>query len=151
MNSDNNKTITGVVIGIIVLVLVVLGLVLWNRGATEDAMPEETSTDEVTDITLGQNAVLVTHSYEDGVHTYTGAIQAPTPCHTLSHEVEVSEERPIKATVHFTIAPPADDQICTQVITDIPFTIQFEAPESSAQADATLNGREFFIIIGGKE
>lgn len=152
MNEANNKTIPAVVIGIVVLVLIVLGLVVWNRVSTnEPKVIEDVAGEIVEDITLGQNAVLVTHSFADGVHTYVGSLQVPNPCYTLTHEVEVSTEKPIKATVHFVIHPPAVDQVCTQVISDIPFTVQFEAPESSAQADATLNGRPFFIIIGGKE
>ncbi|MDP3955715.1 MAG: hypothetical protein Q8Q18_00510 [bacterium] len=149
---QKNKTITGVVIGIIALMLVVFGLVAVNRGSEPLDVEEGSTSDSlVNENTFDQTATLVTHSFVDGVHTYRGSIQAPTPCHTLTYEVEMSETTPIKATIHFTLHPPAEDEICAQVVTDVPFEIMFEAPESSAQADATLNGTQFFIIIGGKE
>lgn len=150
--TKNSSTITGVVIGIIILALVVLGLVAWNRSAAVDDSDTPANGDQTNnDSTLDQQATLVGYSFENGVHTYTGSIKLPTPCHTLSHEVQLSEEAPITATIHFTIGDPSPDQICAQVITEVPFTVSFEAPENIAPAKATLNGKPLFLIIGGKE
>jgi len=155
MNGEQNNThssITWVVTSIIILVLIVLGLVAWNRS-TESVPVDETLNDGVANggSALEQQAALVSYSFNNGVHTYTGTIQAPTPCHTVTYEVQLSEEAPITPTIHFTIHNPTLDQVCTQVITEIPFTVEFEAPENSAQAQATLGGKPFFLIIGGKE
>ncbi|MDP3988969.1 MAG: hypothetical protein Q8P93_01920 [bacterium] len=153
MNEEkNSSTITGVVIGIIILVLVVLGLVAWNRTADADTddMPaneEQTNNDSASD----QQATLVSYTYEDGVHIYTGMIKVPTPCHTLTHEVVLTEEAPIVPTINFTINQPQADAVCAQVITEVPFTVEFRAPENSARAEATLDGNPFFLIVGGKE
>jgi len=88
--------------------------------------------------------VPITRTYTGGVHTFTGSIDLPTACHTLSIE-GVRSGRSDEVGIIFMIIPPEPDVVCAQVITPQPFVISFAAP-ASVEVIATLNSAPIIFV-----
>ncbi|HEY4514759.1 MAG TPA: hypothetical protein VJJ22_01210 [Candidatus Paceibacterota bacterium] len=137
----NNKTI----IGIIVAFVAVGGLAYWslsgkdvsNQGAV---VIDATKTDEVT-------TLIVNHYFDNGSHTIEGTMTLPTPCDTLSQEVDITKGVSgvvDKVVVNFTTK--STEGFCTQVLADKFFHVSFNAGKD-AIITATLNGKPLRLIF----
>lgn len=100
-----------------------------DNGNTEreDAIEETYLRPEVT--------INAKHQYKDGVHTYIGTFETPTPCHTYNAEVNLGENGYVIDITH----EPSEDELCAQVLTERMFRVSFEADEET-DAIATING-----------
>jgi len=70
----------------------------------------------------------VKRQYENGVYTFAGDVQVPTPCHNISSEM-IPMENNEYALVLKTIIP-AQDVMCAQVITSKEYKVSFEASQN---------------------
>ena len=68
--------------------------------------------------------------FSEGVHTLTGDVMVPTPCHALSYEVKILKESyPENIRIEFTSNQMSE--ICAAVITPAPFEIEVTASEKA--------------------
>lgn len=72
------------------------------------------------------------HYYIDGVHTFVGELQFPTPCDLLQGDSAVMESYPEQIRLDFSVINNSD--LCAQVITVQRFKI-----DATASADATVS------------
>lgn len=149
MDNKNTSSVITVVVGVVILAAIVGTLVAGKRGGTETAEGQDTETSGETG--SSQKAVLVSHDFANGRHTYRGVISVPTPCHTLSYRVEQTATAPVETTIHFSVNAPSAGQVCAQVLKDEPFEVSYAGPATLPSPKATLNGELLLLIIGGKE
>lgn len=87
-----------------------------------------------------QSPINATHTYSNGKHTISGTVTTPTPCHSLSYNVQVAESYPEQVSIAFKIFPPDEpDVMCAQVMSTKTFSLSFDASEHAA-IKATLDG-----------
>ncbi|MBI1975659.1 MAG: hypothetical protein HYS59_01510 [Candidatus Vogelbacteria bacterium] len=153
MADNNYRGLVGTVLGIVAFSVVIGGVVAYRRSgisAEDENVPSSNASTGQTR-NAQQRAILIVREFANGLHTYKGSITAPTPCHTLTHRLRQTQPTPVQVTIDFTITPPPDGTICTQVLADIPFEVSFPGPESALPALATLDGQPLLLIVGGKD
>ena len=129
-----NQTTIFALIGVFVLIVAgMFGYAYWFQATdTTDSIVEEEG--EV----LGEDEerfayierVTAKHFYIDGVHTFAGEIDMPTPCDLLEAEIEVRESMPEQLHISFSVINEAD--FCAQVITPQRFMVSAPASEEAA-------------------
>lgn len=77
------------------------------------------------------------HYFIDGVHTFVGIVDMPTPCHLLEAQAEVAESLPEQISIAFRVINNADT--CAQVVTPQRFKVS-AAASSGATVRATWDG-----------
>ena len=132
----NNKTIVGVIVGLIVIG----GLAWWGLSGRTEAPSGDVAGDQTTQ----PASLTVNHYFDNGSHTIEGTITLPTPCHSLTTEALLAEPYPEQVTITFATAPGAG--ICTQVLADKFFRVTFNASKD-ALIKATLNGQPITLIF----
>lgn len=65
------------------------------------------------------------HYFVNGVHTFAGIIDMPTPCHLLEAATKVLESNPEQVVIDFTVINNAE--VCAQVITPQRFKVEATA------------------------
>jgi len=78
------------------------------------------------------------HYFVDGVHTFVGEIQMPTPCDLLAVDSLVMESYPEQIRLDFTVVN--NSEMCAQVVTAQRFKASATASEA-ATVSATFMGR----------
>jgi len=100
-----------------------------NRSSTEDQIRSETISSSKVE--------------------FAGTIQAGTPCHTVDHEVNETDEG---YTINMqTVKEAKEGQLCTQVVTGINYNAEFEA-ETGNTLEVQQNGEtvETFQTVSDK-
>jgi hypothetical protein len=85
-------------------------------------------------------------TFKDGIHTYTGQIELPTPCHSLERDISIAgfaEEEVVK--VNFSIIPPEEGILCAQVIAVRDFEVSFQASEN-AEITFQINNNNAVLV-----
>lgn len=82
------------------------------------------------------------HQFSNGVHTYSGSMTLPTPCHTLEHTYLVAESFPEQISIEFSVNAPDPDVMCIQVVQDAEFTVEVQASEQAKLSAVRKNGVE---------
>ncbi len=98
----------------------------------------------IIDDTVSVGKIKVAHIFMDGMHTFTGEINLPTPCHTLTHKVVIAESYPEQVTAVFEMKNETD--ACVQMVIPEPFVVSFEASEE-ADFRITLNGKDILFEV----
>lgn len=78
------------------------------------------------------------HYYINGVHTFAGVIDMPTPCDLLNAQARVMESFPEQVIIDFTVINNAES--CVQVITPQRFKVSATASKE-ARVSALWNGQ----------
>ncbi len=78
------------------------------------------------------------HFYSDGVHTFVGEINMPTPCDLLDVQASDTTKDSTQIKLEFTVINNSD--VCAQVITPARFRVDAEGLET-AVVTATFLGR----------
>lgn len=102
-----------------------------NNGAEEASLPAE-STPVTPNITLSD-------VYKKGIRTFSGSVEAPTPCTEVVVHGEISSSTPERITI--SILMPPDTSICLQQITKVPFKVTLPATVA-AVVEVLVNGRQ---------
>jgi hypothetical protein len=110
-----------------------LSLELFKTSASIPEQPEESA------------PVVLAHINEGEMHTYTGSVRLPTPCHTLASSVTVEGGAARKARIALTTGEP-QGTLCAQVIDSQPFTVSFTSREFPTVTLA-LNGEEVPVEV----
>lgn len=127
------------IIALVIIILVVVGLIIWKAPFSSHTTDTATTTDEASNDDA-TNTIVANHFYDPATHTHVleGSITLPTPCHTLQYQVESDGVADTDVTVLFTATSSAE--ICTQVLSQKIFHVEFKAAENAA-IHATLNGQ----------
>jgi hypothetical protein len=73
---------------------------------------------------------IVEESFQDSLHTLSGVVLAPTPCHQVTvSDVLIAESYPEQVQISLEVASGND--ICAQVITEKPFNVTFTASKEA--------------------
>lgn len=123
---NNSKTVSLLVVALIVALGVIVAL-LFPRVTEEANSP----------ISHVSTTVPVAHQYKNGIHTYVGEVESPTPCYVVTGEAIVRESYPEQVDIR--IETQNSGEICTQVITLKKFRVSFHASDK-AVIRAFLNG-----------
>jgi len=83
---------------------------------------------------------ILNHLYKDGIHTYTGSITVPSPCHALEHTAFVAESFPEQIRVDLTVKDPEPSTVCVQTLHEVAFTVEAQASEHAVLTGVRLNG-----------
>ena len=143
-NSPNNKKNTALVVGAIVVVLIAIGLYFSLTSENTDTPTDQTAVDQLPGSDEYVQTINVKHQFKNGVHTFAGEIDLPTPCHTLAYNV-VKDSTNTKA-FNLVFSATAGISPCAQVITAKAFKLAFEGP-IDATFLATLNGGKLRLNI----
>ncbi len=114
------------VVGIIAIII----LLFTRRGEAPSTIIDD-------EVSIGK--IKVAHIFMDGIHTFTGEINLPTPCHTLTHKIVIAESYPEQVTAVFEMKSETDT--CVQMVMPEPFVVSFEASEE-ADFRITLNDKD---------
>ena len=127
--------------GLIFLAGIVVVIFLLFIGGKD----EPRDSDIIIDNTNLTEKIKIAHVFADGMHTLTGEINLPTPCHTLQQEVFIAELYPEQVTIVFETNSEVDS--CVQMITPEPFVVSFVASKE-ADFSITLNDKDIpFEVI----
>lgn len=140
-------------IGIVCCLVIAGGLYVWvsrDRGVlVGNTLDDDSSYMTVVDpIDLPQTqgeGIVVARSYVDGVYIYTGEINLPTPCHELSHFVEIKDTQPKRVSINFIATTKSE--MCAQVVFREPFSVTVNGVSDDAVVNMTLNGNELPFSI----
>ena len=123
-------------IGVIIILLFV------RAGGGQD------NSNKIINDEVSMGKIKVAHVFAGGMHTFTGEINLPTPCHILVHKIVIAESYPEQVTIAFDTKSEVD--ACVQMVTPEPFVASFEASEE-ADIRITLGGKDIpFEVIEGQ-
>lgn len=86
----------------------------------------------------------VTHQFKNGLHTYVGSIDTPTPCHSIEGTAIVKESYPEQVDIR--IETKESEGICAQVITAKKFKVSFSASQNPV-VRAFINGTPVLLEV----
>lgn len=151
MEPQSNKNL---IIGVIIIIALAIAAGVYYSWPKPSPEPVSTTgTTEQQAIDTATQSILVKHSYANGIHTYTGSVQVPSPCYEITAKAIVLQSFPEQ--VHITIytIPPAQDSVCEKMIRDKQFTVSYKASETTLAENGqiTLDGKSILFIVGGKD
>ncbi len=120
-----------------------------NDAVEELPIPEEEEqpADPEEQPTGNGEEISITHSYSEGVHTYTGIMQVPTPCHSLEQTATVAESFPEQITLIFSSVAPETDMGCITVISEEPFSVSVEASPEAELVNVIMDDNSLAFIL----
>lgn len=119
------KTTMWVLVAIIGIVGIAAIIYTTTRPVTPTA-PTAREEAQAQDAALPTKTIQVKHQYKDGVHTFMGVVETPTPCYDITTVVLPGEVPEIKI-----MTKAQADTMCAQVITEKQFTVRFTGPEDT--------------------
>lgn len=125
---------TRAVIGIVVVAAILLaGYFFWPK--TKEPVQDIIAPN--APVAQEEDTYNVRHSFDDGVHTISGVVTLPTPCHELRENIRIAESFPEQVFIDLTTIDTGG--ICIQVIDEREFSIDVEVDEAASFA-LTING-----------
>ena len=100
----------------VIFMLLVLFLV---AGCAVNDTPEDEVVEEPTEQFFEAD-------YSDNVLVLKGAIEKPSPCHSVSFNYGLVERKPSVLIMEFRVLEPSEDEVCAQVISYEPFEYEVE-------------------------
>jgi len=130
------KILSGIIV--VVLVIIIIMMIVGIKKQKEEVIKitkQEQTIQEQQD--SPKQSITVKHQYKDGMHTYVGSLDLPSPCHTAEITSQLTAATN-SVVVDITTLAPKEDVVCPQVITPTPFEITFMAPKN-AEVFFTIN------------
>lgn len=129
----------------IVLIVIVFVLIIVGMFTFTGLMKKEVEVKVVPDVQVekpvpypGITRIDAKHYFIDGLHTFVGEIEMPTPCDLVEVNSLVRESFPEQIQLDFTVINNAET--CAQVITAQRFLVEAKASKD-ATVSATFMGR----------
>lgn len=129
----------------IVLIVTVFILIIIGMFTFTSIMKKEVGVKAVPDVVMEEpilypniTRIDAKHYFMDGLHTFVGEIEMPTPCDLVEVNSLVRESLPEQIQLDFTVINNAE--VCAQVITAQRFLVEAKASEG-ATVSATFMGR----------
>lgn len=104
---------------IAILSFIVLALI-WGLLSIMPNVVSKESSESASASEGNKRAVIVYHSSDGVMHTFTGSIDLPTPCHQLESATSVDFGDPAQVSVKLAIQQPPS--VCAEVITEQQFS-----------------------------
>jgi hypothetical protein len=123
-----------IVLTVFVFVLIIIGMFTFTG-----LMKKEAKVDEVPQVIVEESL-----PYSNGLHTYVGELEMPTPCDLVEAKSTIRESLPEQVTLDFTVIN--NSQNCTQVITSQRFLVEAKASKE-ATTRAFFMGREVILNL----
>ena len=123
-----------------VLLIVIVAVMLWFIPLETDIPQDGVGGDD-----MPRGSLSVIHSYADGVHTYSGGIAKPTPCHILTSDITIDDSS-VSPFVTLDFSLKDSGEICIQVISEEQFSLSIRGPETVNVA-AYINGEPHSLTI----
>lgn len=115
-----------------------------SEPAPTPVQPIEEPVDEP--VVEDKETLSITHSFSDGMHTYTGWVTTPTPCYTVSTDGVVAESFPEQISIEITLTPTGE--VCPAVLDSKSFEIEAGASEAAILRSVRVNGESVpFTVI----
>lgn len=111
-------------IAILFAIIIVGFLALYLR--TTDGVAVEEAQEEP--IRIG--SVTYEHSFEDGVHSFSGTASVPTRCIAVTATTSVADGTP--ASIRIELSAPKAEGICLELPAEREFAVEAEAPEDAS-------------------
>jgi hypothetical protein len=155
-NMNTNKNIWIWVIVCIVVILIGVGFYASYRATHTANAPTYNANQQGVSGQATSNqqeqTIDVRHQYVNGLHTYAGSIDVPTPCDMLSSKVVADGTDPTTGIAKFTLvfgsvsgtSNPAST--CAQLITTRNFKLSFTGAQN-AVVNATLDGQPVILNV----
>ena len=134
MQNNGNLKLVALLFSIFVLVAVFLFATFYPKSAAR----EEPNVNHIT------TKIQVIHQFKNGLHTYVGNIETPTPCHSISGEAIVKESYPEQVDIRIEIKE--SEEICAQVVTTKKFKVSFSASDNPV-VRAFVNGTPVLLEV----
>jgi len=119
---------TRAVLGIVVVAGIILAVFFFWPGAENE--PKDIVEDTSAAIVDVKDDVVIEHLFDDGVHTISGVVTLPTPCHELQENIRIAESFPEQVSIDLAIVDTGG--VCIQVIDDREFSIDVEVDEAAS-------------------
>lgn len=133
--------------GTIALFGVILLAVLWGLlSFMPEVVPNENTSDSASALENSMREVDVQYSAKNSMHTFSGVIDLPTPCHVLNSTTSVIYSEPAVVSVALTIVPPTETEICAQVVTPQEFSTTISS-EVKPEFAISVDGAEAKAVI----
>jgi len=129
-----------IILIVIVFVLIIIGMFTFTSLMKKEVVVNVQPDVVAEEVVLYSNItrIDVKHYFSDGLHTFVGEIQMPTPCDLIEVNSLVKESFPEQIQLDFTVINNAET--CAQVITSQRFLVEAKASEG-ASVDASFMGR----------
>jgi hypothetical protein len=124
--------------------MVVIGMFIFaylKRAEISNPAPEPVTNSDSTEQVMYPNITRIDakHYYIDGVHTYVGQLEMPTPCDLVNVDSSVAESFPEQITLNFSVINNSEN--CVEMITAQRFMVSANA-SVEASTKAIFMGRE---------
>lgn len=131
------KTKRILLIVVLVALVILLGLWLWQRQKPQSNSQKPPTSNQPKQ-SINNPPVTFNATYSNNTWTYSGTVELPNPCSTLTHDAIVMESFPEQVQVRLTTTsdPTA---VCAQVVTTEEYSGTFAASEQ-AKISVYLNG-----------
>lgn len=133
----NIKLIRSILVTVILIIALIFVGLQARKHLTDVPYSEVYTIDNITELRI-------THSFQNGNHTYRGSVPAPTPCHSLKRNVTVAESFPEQ--IHIDFETQSGSELCAQVVSKLSFDITASASER-ATVSISLNGYSVILHI----
>ncbi len=132
-----NKIIT------VVALIVLLAVVIYGYEMVFKKPLVESPTN-VEDMDTEMMRLDIKEQYDNGMYTFAGTIQTPTPCYEVIAEASVAPTNSEidQYEINIYVTPPPSDVVCADVISNKDYKVSFEAPKD-AEIKAFINGAEY--------
>lgn len=129
-----------IVLIVIVFILIVIGMFTFTSLMKKEVEVKVAPDVLVEDPVPYPNIIRIDakHYFIDGLHTFVGEIEMPTPCDLVEVNSVVRESMPEQIQLDFTVIN--NSEMCAQVITAQRFLVEATASEE-ATVSATFMGR----------
>lgn len=129
----------------IILIVVIFILLIIGMFTFTSLMKKEVAVKVPTDVVVGEvvpypniKRIEAKHYFIDGLHTFVGEIEMPTPCDLIDVNSMVRESFPEQVQIDFTVIN--NSQECVDVITAQRFLVEARASKE-ASVSASFMGR----------
>lgn len=133
---DTKRTGTALIALLAVLSLGWGGMYYYAKRAEVTARPSQ----QPAAVAQQMESISLKHERDGEMHTYTGTVETPTPCHSVAAALAVEYTEPPQGTINIS-TEESSEGVCAQVMTSQEFSV-------SLSSDAVP---EMKVVVDGKE
>lgn len=137
---DTKRTGTALIALIAVLSLGWGGMYYYAKRAEVAALPSQQPA-----AVAQRESITLTHATDGDMHTYTGTIETPTPCHRVAASLAVKYTEPPQGTINISIEESAEG-VCAQVMTHQEFSVSLSS-EAAPEIQVLVDGKERQVAV----
>ncbi len=130
-----------------IIVVFLAGVVVaWFFLAEGFLMLQGTPSPEPSNEIVGNLPFVLVNSKREENHVYTGSLEMPTPCHTLSSSLTTSGGAARNVHISLTVVAPPEGVLCAQVVDTQDFSVSLTSKEIPT-VTLEINGEETPVSV----